>query len=574
MSDTENDEQEDRIIEKKSILGEGSYGKVYEVEAQVDGEIKTCALKANFCDLTITGTGNLRDIYFHYLLGEHPNIVKINSICEGDPFDKKTPMTPLDRKAKKTTKFDKFSFNMEIVGRDVEYVADECELDYTYIDKIICYMLLSIEYCHGKGVLHRDIKLSNVLIDGEEENIKICLTDFGLSTAPTRYRSMTPGVYTAFYRSPEICSNHKDYSYPADIWGLGSTIYECLATNYYPNANLNEDEEMFVENRKLLTVQINKMPNSMTKEEISLFFQKGGLKKDTRDKIFKKNNKVYGNFDLKKDISSALSKDGVDAYKDIKKFDELCDLLSKMLCFEPSKRPTATECLNHPYFSDFKDIIHETRLKFPPVKVYRVITIRDTIERKWACNVLIDVFNNHNKVIWFDVRILFHSLRVFDLYLENLIKNESHEKRDKEVQGSGRILICRDVEIVIWAIMYMFYKFFTILEHYISWLDFYKFGEEKLVSKKDKREARLENARVKKLADTFNKLENYLIKDVLEYIYIFEDTFLEMMDENYDDEIKEEDIVINTREAFRRYCHIKDFKGTMKELYEETILEL
>lgn len=567
---SDSEDSDDYIIEKGKVLGEGSYGKVYEGTTIINGEKKVCAIKTNYCDNVISGTNVLRDINFHFLL-RHPFIIKINYIMQGDPFEAGgTAMTPLAKGLRKTQKHDSYHFVLDKVGKDVCHVIEDEEFDFEHIDKLICYTLLAVEYCHSKGVLHRDIKLENILFEKtKNNNIKVCLTDFGLSCTPTKYRPMTPGVYTAYYRPPEICADHLDYSYPADIWALGSSFYECLSNEYFPDAELREKDDNQIENKKLLRVQIKKMPDDMSKEELTSFLQKGGANKITRDKIMK-NIKKFGRFDIKKDLIEKLEEEDI-SISSIKKFDELCDLISKMLYFNPDKRPTATECLEHSYFDHLRDVINETRKEYPPVKKEKQVIIYDIIERKWASNILIEVYNNRSKIEWYDIRILFHSLRIFDIYLNHLLHDDNVEKGNKEIEGVGRILTCNQTEFTIWTIMYMFHKFFTVLSLCESWENFYKFGEEKMKDKRNKKEIRLEQLRINKLIREVAELEKILIDDVLGY-NIFDDSLLEFMDADYDEDITQEDIKINKKEAFERYCHLREFKGTMKNLYEKLIL--
>lgn len=573
-SETSDNDLDDHIIEKLSVLGEGAYGKVYDANAIIQGEVRECAVKTNFCDSKISGTNVLRDINFHFLLN-HPNIIKINYLFEGDPFQyTKTPMTPLAKGISRNHRQDRYNFVFDKVGKDVCGVMEDSEFDFNYIDKLICYTLLAVEFCHANSVLHRDIKLENILYEHKDDEIKVCLTDFGLSCAPTKYRPMTPGVCTPYYRAPEICAYHKDYSYASDIWSLGSAFYECVADDYYPGCGLTTRDSSAEENKKLLKCEIKKMPRKLPKEELSAFLKKGGMNGENQKK-FLKNVKTYGNFDVKADLTKKLG----ECDFEIDKFDELCDLISKMLDFEPSKRPTATECLEHPYLSHLKDIIDKTRKDYPPIKKIRKIAIYDIVERKWACNILVEIFNDHmNKVEddWCHMRILFHSLRIFDKYIEFLLEDDNTEKGTKEVEGSGRLMTYGRTEFVLWCIMYICHKFFTVLGSYMSWEDFYKFGAEKYnpkINKNDKvkKMQNTEKSRVNKLIRDFDEVERIVIYNVLEY-RIFEDTVLEYMDHDYDDEITREDIEMNKKEAFRRYCSVKEFKGTSRELYEKIIL--
>lgn len=67
-------------------------------------------------------------------------------------------------------------------------------------------ILKGLTYCHKRGVLHRDIKLKNILIDKKCKNVK--LADFGLSTNFTKIpKKFSTRAGTLYYQAPEILMN-------------------------------------------------------------------------------------------------------------------------------------------------------------------------------------------------------------------------------------------------------------------------------------------------------------------------------------------------------------------------------
>ncbi|KAK4254473.1 hypothetical protein QN277_009851 [Acacia crassicarpa] len=95
-------------------------------------------------------------------------------------------------------------------------------------EQIKCYMqqlLRGLEHCHKKGVLHRDIKGANLLID-YKGNLKIA--DFGLATVVDG-QSLTSRVVTLWYRSPELLLGATDYGEGIDLWSAGCILAELFA---------------------------------------------------------------------------------------------------------------------------------------------------------------------------------------------------------------------------------------------------------------------------------------------------------------------------------------------------------
>lgn len=127
--------------------------------------------------------------------------------------------------------------------RNIYIVMDLCENGnlYRYIKRNgpiaesdaarITYQLLSaLHHLHQHHIIHRDLKLSNILFD-HEMNVKLC--DFGLAVQlehPDEEHYTICG--TPNYIAPEIASQQA-HSIPADIWSLGCIFY-CMITGRAP----------------------------------------------------------------------------------------------------------------------------------------------------------------------------------------------------------------------------------------------------------------------------------------------------------------------------------------------------
>lgn len=114
-------------------------------------------------------------------------------------------------------------------GRDlVEYINENgtfSENEAKYRFKII---FEAIQYLHERKIIHRDIKLENVIIT-EKRNLK--LIDFDLCYNPKR-KNLPNGCGTLPYLAPEII-NCRSYDNKIDVWSLGITLYASVL-GYFP----------------------------------------------------------------------------------------------------------------------------------------------------------------------------------------------------------------------------------------------------------------------------------------------------------------------------------------------------
>ena len=89
-------------------------------------------------------------------------------------------------------------------------------------------LLCGLDHCHSRGVLHRDIKGSNLLIDN---NGILKLADFGLASFydPHQSQPLTSRVVTLWYRPPELLLGATYYGTAVDLWSTGCILAELYA---------------------------------------------------------------------------------------------------------------------------------------------------------------------------------------------------------------------------------------------------------------------------------------------------------------------------------------------------------
>ena len=93
---------------------------------------------------------------------------------------------------------------------------------------IMRQLLSAINYCHKRGIVHRDLKLGNILIDSNKsDKLTIKVIDFGTAGWFTQKKRLTQVMGTPYYIAPEVLEGN--YNEKCDVWSCGVALYVLLS---------------------------------------------------------------------------------------------------------------------------------------------------------------------------------------------------------------------------------------------------------------------------------------------------------------------------------------------------------
>ena len=152
-----------------------------------------------------------------------------------------------------------------------------------------------VRYLHERDIVHRDIKPENILLKDSSDDIRCVLCDFGFAKKMPKIGGLRTDCGTENYAAPEIYMG-KEYGKGVDVWALGVCLF-LVVSGAHP-------------------------------------FNDGSSSSSTN--MFSKVSKGIIRFDP--EVWSSLS-------------DDVKDLVSSMLIFDPAKRATINDVANHPWLT-------------------------------------------------------------------------------------------------------------------------------------------------------------------------------------------------------------------------------
>lgn len=332
------------IIKK---IGKGAYGVVWKAIDKNSGQ--NVALKKVFGAFQneTDAQRTYREITFLRQLRSHPFIVGLLQVHRAE--------NDLD-----------IYLAFEWLDTDVHSVIRAGILLDIHQRYIFWQLCCALKFIHSAGIIHRDLKPSNMLIKSDA-SIKVC--DFGLSRAIGDMKeadTLTDYIATRWYRSPEILFGSNRYDVGIDMWAAGCILAELIGGRpLFPGASTMDQLERVVAFTGMPTQdEIDSLNSPMCQTMLS-------------NLTFSRPRMI-----LEEKLPKASP--------------EAIDLIKRLCSFDPKKRPSAVDCLDHPYLSQFHS---EAREVSSPTKV--VMALKDGERhaiREYRNQIYKEAVSNSNRV--------------------------------------------------------------------------------------------------------------------------------------------------------------------------------
>ncbi|RKP07913.1 kinase-like domain-containing protein [Thamnocephalis sphaerospora] len=289
-----------QLYERLGQVGEGTYGKVYKARNRETGQLvalKRIRMETERDGFPITAMREMKLLQSMC----HENVLKLYEvmILKGSVY-----------------------LVFEYMDYDLAGVLAHPKLQYdeSHAKCLLRQLLEGLRYLHKKGVLHRDIKGSNLLLNKCGD---LKLADFGLARLHRRGRNAdyTNRVITLWYRPPELLLGETKYGPEVDVWGAGCIMLELL-TGKAPFQGQDEISQLEQVYNTLGTPDTERWPGVVDLPWYHLV-----RPKEARPSAFRER------------YASLLSPAAL-------------ELAEQLLSMNPAGRPSAEEALEHRYFSE------------------------------------------------------------------------------------------------------------------------------------------------------------------------------------------------------------------------------
>jgi len=200
---------------------------------------------------------------------------------------------------------------------------DDIDVRY-YINEV----LKALDFCHSVGIMHRDVKPHNIMIDHEKRKLR--LIDWGLAEFYHPGTEYNVRVASRYFKAPELLVDYKLYDYSTDLWSLGC-MFAGLIFRKEPFFHGHDNTDQLV--RIVRVLGTDELQEYLHKYNIKLGRQFDGV-------IGRHARKPWDSF------VAVRCQHLISA--------EALDFVNQLLQYDHQDRPTAADAMEHPYFEPLK----------------------------------------------------------------------------------------------------------------------------------------------------------------------------------------------------------------------------
>ncbi|KAI9001952.1 kinase-like domain-containing protein, partial [Gaertneriomyces semiglobifer] len=281
-------------------IGDGSFGVVLMGEHRDTGELVAIKKMKQKC-YNWEEAINMREVKALVKLSNHPNIIKLREVLREN---------------------DELFFVFEFMEGNMYQLTKNRNgilMEEKEVKVFIFQVLLGLAHMHKYGFFHRDMKPENLLMTGE--TVKIA--DFGLAREIRSRPPYTEYVSTRWYRAPEVILHSTNYNSPIDIWAVGCIMAELLTLRpLFPGSS--EIDQLY----KIMSIL-----GTPTMEQ------------NKRDAMPRSGIRLAGAMNIRFASTPTIPLSQCVPHAS----DNALRLMADMLQYDPNRRPTAQEALQHPW---------------------------------------------------------------------------------------------------------------------------------------------------------------------------------------------------------------------------------